>query len=61
MTSVEAATLAAEAGVGTTFLTHVSTRYSAEDLVILEQEAACICVRIKLAQPLHRYPIPLPD
>ncbi len=61
MTSVEAATLAAEAGVGTTLLTHVSTRYSAEDLVILEQEAACISDRIKLAQPLHRYPIPLPD
>ncbi len=59
LTAVEAATLAAEAGVGRALLTHVSPRYDDAELVLLEREAQAVCPTVELGRPLERIPVPL--
>jgi len=60
LTARQAATLARQARVKKALLTHVSTRLADRELRMLVNEAREEYDFVELAQPLGRYPVPLP-
>lgn len=61
MTTVEAASCAARAGVARLVLLHLSPRYTRDDEARLEHEATSCFARAQLGRELAVYPVPLPD
>ncbi|PRX74275.1 ribonuclease Z [Cohnella sp. SGD-V74] len=57
-TSVQAAEIAKAAGVSRLLMTHFSSRYGREDLILLEEQARSVFPRSDAALELVPYPVP---